>query len=362
MSNADFTTTARLELVVPDAELRDARSEIEQAVGDMDVSMNATGRGSATRAVTDGGSTSGLSPSRARRLRREEITLARQRTDQLGDIVTILEDGDFGGGGGGGGGAGSGFLPGVLGGAATTGSGGVLGRLGLAGLLSGTPFGATIAAGAGSGLVLREIFQNASFDESQLETPAGQFDRGLSQRIAAATTADQNDVAEAIRTEGLTLQNVSDIGPEVAEAIASETAASDAEAVADDLRDAFEGVNVNNLNISQPDTITITGRRTATGAPFDGEGGGGSSNNADVGLTQAEIIRRLGGTPEEVEEITRDDGPRTENGEPSIPNVTIDNTIDVDGLTRQQIEKKLDESVERIKRDLRRDLPRGGRP
>jgi hypothetical protein len=123
---SDFTTSASLELQVPDAQLRSTRQNIEQALGGVEASVSTPNN--VTQAVTDGGGSRGLAPAREKRLRREEVTLARQRTDQLGDIVTLLEDIEFSGGGGGGGGGGISTLLPDIGGLGTAVGGGLIAR------------------------------------------------------------------------------------------------------------------------------------------------------------------------------------------------------------------------------------------
>lgn len=93
---ADFATTVELGLEVDDGELRSARRAIEDGLGDVSVGA---GGGAAARA-TDGGTAGG-----GRRQRRM-FRWARERTNMMSEVVTLLGDIEekVGGGGGGGGG------------------------------------------------------------------------------------------------------------------------------------------------------------------------------------------------------------------------------------------------------------------
>lgn len=149
---ADFSTEAELTLTIPTRELRSAKNTIEEEIGDVQLSMSGGG-GAASRA------TGGQDQRRMKRW-------ARKRTENIDNILAVLQDiedeiqGGIGGGGGGGGGLlpfGAGTLVGGGGGGAGAGilsslGAGALGGLGgIAGIAAAGPL-----AGAGLGLALRE--------------------------------------------------------------------------------------------------------------------------------------------------------------------------------------------------------------
>lgn len=126
---ADFQTSAALSIDIPNRELRDARRQIESELGDISISVDGSGAGASMRG---GGGDGGPE---MRRLADERNTLLREIVDQFQAM---------GGGGGGGGGRGGG---GFLGTAAGSGTGTILGRLGLGGA------GAGAGAAVGGGLL-----------------------------------------------------------------------------------------------------------------------------------------------------------------------------------------------------------------
>lgn len=93
---ADFSTEVELSLSVPTRELRSAKSQIESGLGD--VSVGVSSDGPASRATDSG---------RSNRRERRMFRWARQRTDDISEILDVLLDveekmGEGGGGDGGG--------------------------------------------------------------------------------------------------------------------------------------------------------------------------------------------------------------------------------------------------------------------
>jgi hypothetical protein len=99
---ADFERTAEVSVVIPDRELRNARSELEDALADIPVGVDAMGGAGGV-----GGAGGDARSSRERRRDRREFRWARQRTDDVERQVELLEniegeltEGGLGGGGG----------------------------------------------------------------------------------------------------------------------------------------------------------------------------------------------------------------------------------------------------------------------
>lgn len=95
---SDFETEATLSLVVQERELQQARQTIEDGIGDVEVGVAGDGGGGGRppEMQTDGGS------SRQQRRNRREHRWARSRTNDVEDILELLERADLGGGDGGG--------------------------------------------------------------------------------------------------------------------------------------------------------------------------------------------------------------------------------------------------------------------
>lgn len=129
---ADFSTGVELEVEVSSRSLRSAKDTIESELGDLEVGVDAVVSGAG------GGGGGGMTNPR-RRARWEQ-----QRTEDLGDILDVLEDIDERVGGGDGGGSNLGL--GVLLGRASGAAGGAAGAAG--GLIGGTAGIAGAAAAA----------------------------------------------------------------------------------------------------------------------------------------------------------------------------------------------------------------------
>jgi hypothetical protein len=309
---SDFTTSATLELQVPDAQLRNVRQDIEDAVGD--INLSATGSGNASRVMTDGGTSRGLNPAQSRRLRREEITLARQRTEQLGDIVTLLEDGDLGGGGGGGGGAG-GFgigLSALTGAAAGGGGAGILSRLGSLRALTGL---------RGAGIpFLPDGFGVETVDPEEGLSPGGGGDLPSPILDFISSSIDGGNIEQRLSQ----LETIpQDARREVLDQLSNSLPLLSSEELATVARE--QGVVVPR-GADLPSTTELTQsqkQETATG----GSGVGGTAG---------------------ISERRRD--------------FIINNNVEFSGPTQQEIEKQIDKSVQRLKRDIRKELPRGVGP
>jgi hypothetical protein len=275
--------------------------------------------------MTDGGGSRGLNPAQSRRLRREEITLARQRTEQLGDIVTLLEDGDLGvGGGGGGGGAGS-FgigLSALTGAAAGGGGAGILSRFGgLAGLAT-NPITGVLAAGAGAGLGLREIFQDFSD-----QTNNTNINREPGVKIAEALDVPPEQVFEGLNSENVPLRNVDDIDTEVARAVADGIGRFDTRDVKTALESGLRSVDFQSI-IQPPGEEELTDEQNQETATTGG--GSGVQDGAGISERRRDFI--------------------------------INNNVEFSGPTQREIEKQIDKSVQQLKRDIRKELPRGVGP
>lgn len=143
---SDFESAAELSLSVPQRELRSVRGEIESALSDIQVGVDADVNRPNDRAVADGGG------GRGERRDRQQFQWDRQRTEHVEDIrdaVIAIEDGldDIEGGGGLGGVAGGGAAGGLLAKAGLGGVGLLAGKAGAAvggGALAGGAVGRTI--------------------------------------------------------------------------------------------------------------------------------------------------------------------------------------------------------------------------
>ena len=93
---SDFETTATIEIEIAEQSLRDARDDIESALGDVSVSVSAGGGGRPAEMRSDGGRSG-----RQRRRARQQHRWARQDNDHIEDILEILEGLETGGDGGG---------------------------------------------------------------------------------------------------------------------------------------------------------------------------------------------------------------------------------------------------------------------
>jgi len=130
---ADFSTAVELSIILPDSEIRSARSKLEDGLSDVPVGINGSG-GAASRAVrSDGGAASGMTGRRGRRMYR----MARERTALLETSTQLLEQIEDKVGGGGGG------LSGGL-------IGGTIGRIGIGSALAGAAGGISASALIGS--------------------------------------------------------------------------------------------------------------------------------------------------------------------------------------------------------------------
>lgn len=227
-----FSTEAELSVMVDQSSLRSARRDIEDGLGDVTVGVSASGGG----ARADGG-TAGMG-----RMQRREFRWARQRTQHLEDVVTLLEDiaedldnasGGLLGGGGGGGGLG-GILPVGAGGAAGGATAAAAGKVGTAG---------AVGAGVGVGLVgvralsesgfLKNVreFGQASSDLIPFGEQLGEVAQFLPGQSVAATLEPlsqldfegaANRFVETWERRFQTVQNIADAGAEFGNAISSD--------------------------------------------------------------------------------------------------------------------------------------------
>lgn len=191
---SDITTTATLELEVPDPQLRQVRQTIESEIGATQVG------------VTDGGTASaqaarqGAGGARAQRRARMQHRWARERNEHLATIVEQLDDmeGMGGGGGGGGGGLGipslgAGYL---LGGG---GGGGMASRLLMGGGLAG-PIAMGGLLGIGGTRLLQEMGVMEGIRESgqdfREDTPGGEIIGDASQFLPVELGTVSLDLAQ----------------------------------------------------------------------------------------------------------------------------------------------------------------------
>lgn len=177
---AEFETSGSVVIEVDSSSLRDARREVEESIGSVQVDVDGGGGASS---MADGGQT------RLTRTLDEGLNLDAERNELLLEIVDLLDEdggGLFGGGGDGGvdGDGGGGGIPGMgfLGG---FGARGILGRLGgLAGLgglgglgaLGGLNLGARGAGGALSGLMFGGMGVRTAEPGSERLIPGGPDD------------------------------------------------------------------------------------------------------------------------------------------------------------------------------------------
>lgn len=142
---ADFSTESEMDIVIPDRELRDARSKIERELGDISVAVDAQ--------TADAGPSAG-DTSRSRQGRRGglDVQILNEQLDVLEEINDNIEKAGGSGfdlfGGGGGGGNGEGLFGGLIGGGVI--SGGLT-----SGILEGTGLGGLLGGGGSIGTALR---------------------------------------------------------------------------------------------------------------------------------------------------------------------------------------------------------------
>lgn len=165
--DADFGTTAALDIVVREQQLQQVREQIEDRLQGVEVGVEDGGGGGRPPEMRPDGGGRGLSPSRERRFARREHRWARQRTSDVSDLLTAVRNLD---GEGAGGGILSGLLDEVIG---TAGEGaGAAALTGAAGALTASAkalTGAALALGGSEVLDLITGNDNIKLDDETRE-------------------------------------------------------------------------------------------------------------------------------------------------------------------------------------------------